>query len=89
MIYRCRVEQLQQEIFKLKGRAAELKVDIAKEAEEKQNDRRKLIETDQNLIGERQLQLMMRQEWDKEKEDAREERVKDKQVIKHLESKVS
>ena len=66
-----------------------LKVDVAKETEKKQDSRRKLHETDQKLIEDRHLQSVLRQEWDKEREEAREERGEDKQVIKHLETKVS
>eukprot|EP00090_Calanus_glacialis_P006351 TRINITY_DN14958_c0_g1_i3.p1 TRINITY_DN14958_c0_g1~~TRINITY_DN14958_c0_g1_i3.p1 ORF type:complete len:247 (-),score=105.47 TRINITY_DN14958_c0_g1_i3:25-765(-) len=83
-----RVEQLQQEIFKLKGKAEVLKVDVAKETEKKQDSRRKLHETDEKLIAERHLQSVLRQEWDKERKDSREERVENKQVIKQLETKI-
>ena len=80
---------MQQEIFKLKGKAEVLKVDVAKETEKKQDSRRKLHETDEKLIAERHLQSVLRQEWGKEKEEAREERVEDKQVINQLETKVN
>ena len=73
----------------MKGKVAEFKVDVAMETELKQDTRRKLIETDEKLIRERQFQSELRKEWDKEKEEAREERVKDKQVIKQLGTKVS
>ena len=73
----------------MKGKVAELKVDVAKKTEVKQDTRRKLLENDQKLIRERQFQSELRKEWDKEKEEAREERVKDKQVIKQLGTKVS
>ena len=83
------MEQLQQETFKLKEKAAVLKVGVAKETEKKQDSRRKLHETDQKIIEERHLQSELKQEWDKQREDSKEERVEDKQVIKQLETKVS
>ena len=89
VIHCCREEQLQQEIIKLKGKAEVLKVDVAKETEKKQDARRKLHATDQKIIEERHLQSVLIQGWDKEREDSREERLEDMQVIKQLETKVS
>ena len=73
----------------MKQKATDLKDNIAKERNAKEVVKKDKLEADQRLLEEQDSQLVLYERWNKEKKEAMEEKLKNKELVKHLEDQVT
>ena len=73
----------------MKQKATDLKDNIAKERNAKEVVKKDKLEADQRLLEEQDSQLVLYERWNKEKKEAMEEKLKNKELVKHLEAQVT